>query len=133
DLHYQWDRGLRVGVGVGPYFRLTGDISYFEMPINGTVGYTFLTQSVTSPYVKAGFVHHFASGDFYSSSDPGILAAVGVEFARQNNFKYTVELSVDQSKVALDSVCGVASTPGCKSGTVKLRSYETVLSFFVKF
>ena len=41
DASYQMDTGLRIGVGLGPYFRLTGDVKHFELPINGTVGYLF--------------------------------------------------------------------------------------------
>jgi hypothetical protein len=131
DVHYQWDTGLRIGAGVGPYFRLNGDAKHFELPINGTVGYTFIPEKVTSPYLKGGFVSHVASGDFYSKSDPGFLAAGGVEFARRKTFNYTIELSVDQSKIELNTVCG--QTAGCTPGTVKLHSYQTVLSFFLKF
>lgn len=132
DLHYQWDAGLRVGIGLGPYFRLSGDTKHFEMPINGTVGYTFLPESDASPYVKGGLVQHFASGDYYSSSDPGVLAAGGLELARRSSLNFTIELSVDQSKIELDTVCAQGAV-GCTPGKQKLRSYETVLSFFVKF
>jgi hypothetical protein len=129
----QWDSGLRVGFGVGPYFRLTGDVKHFELPINGTVGYLFLPNEQSSPYVKGGIVHHVVSGDFYSSSQPGLLVAGGFDLARRSPLGLNVELAFDQSKIELNTVCGVASAPGCKAGTVKLRSYETVLSLFVKF
>jgi hypothetical protein len=124
DLYYQWDTGLRVGAGVGPYFRLSGDAKHFELPINGTVGYSFAQQSSVSPYVKAGVVHHFASGDFYESSDPGVLAAGGLDFVRHGSLRYTIELSVDESKIELDRIPGT---------TEKLHSYETVVSVYVKF
>lgn len=133
DAHYQWDTGLRFGVGLGPYFRLSGDAKHFELPINGTLGYTFLPEGEVSPYVKGGVVGHFASGDYYSSSQPGALAAAGVEFARHAPLTLTVELSFDQSKIELNTVCGSGSAAGCAPGKVKLRSYETVVSFFAKF
>src|SRR5262245_44202464 len=44
DATYQMDSGLRIGVGLGPYFRLTGDVKHFELPINGTVGYLFMPE-----------------------------------------------------------------------------------------
>jgi hypothetical protein len=124
DAHYQWDTGLRFGFGLGPYLRLSGDAKHLELPINGTVGYNFMPQEQVSAYVKGGLVHHFASGDFYESSQPGVLAAGGVEIAKQGSLSFTIELSYDASKIELDTV---------PTGTVKLRSYETVLSFFVKF
>jgi hypothetical protein len=124
DAHYQMDSGLRIGFGLGPYFRLSGASKHFELPINGTVGYNFMPQEQVSAYVKGGLVHHFASGDFYESSQPGVLAAGGVEMARQGSLSFTIELAFDGSKIELDRLPGT---------TVKLRSYETVLSFFVKF
>ena len=72
----------------------------------------------------AGLVHHFASGDFYESSQPGLLAAGGVELFRESTFNVTLELSYDASKIKLNLV---------PSGTTSLRSYETVFSVFIKF
>ena len=124
DAHYQMDGGLRIGFGLGPYFRLSGDAKHFELPLNGTVGFNFMPQEQVSAYVKGGLVHHFASGDYYESSQPGLLAAGGVELAKQGSLSFTIELAFDSSKIELDVIPGT---------TTKLRSYETVLSFFVKF
>jgi hypothetical protein len=132
DASYQMDTGLRIGFGLGPYFRLTGDVKHFELPINGTVGYLFLPDQNASPYVKGGVVHHFASGDFYESSTPGLLVAGGLDFARRSKLSGTVELSFDASKVELDILCAPGQA-NCTAGTEKFRSYETVVSFFVKF
>jgi hypothetical protein len=124
DAHYQWDTGLRLGFGLGPYLRLSGDAKHFELPVNGTIGFNFMPQEQVSAYVKGGIVDHLASGDYYESSQPGVLAAGGIEIAKQGSLSFTIEVSFDASKVELDTV---------PSGTVKLRSYETVVSFFVKF
>jgi hypothetical protein len=132
DADRQFDTGLRVGVGVGPYFRLNGDVKHFELPISGSVGYLVLPKEQVSPYVKAGVVYHVASGDFYESSTPGLLIAGGVDFARRSPISATVQLSFDSSKIELDKLCG-AGASGCSAGTEKFRSYETVLSFFLKF
>jgi hypothetical protein len=132
DATYQMDTGLRIGVGLGPYFRLTGDVKHFELPINGTVGYLFKPEEQASPYVKGGFVTHFASGDFYESSTPGFLVAGGLDFARRSKLSGTVEVSFDASKIELDILCAPGQA-NCTAGTEKFRSYETVVSFFVKF
>src|SRR3954447_14698698 len=60
DADYQMDAGLRIGAGVGPYFRLSGDVKHFELPISGTIGYMFIPAEQAAPYVKAGIVHHIA-------------------------------------------------------------------------
>jgi hypothetical protein len=132
DAAYQMDTGLRIDLGLGPYFRLTGDVKHFELPISGTVGYLFLPEEQASPYVKGGFVYHAASGDFYESSTPGLLVAGGLDFARRGRVSGTVELSFDASKIELDTLCAPGQV-NCSAGTEKFRSYETVVSFFVKF
>ena len=132
DADRQWDTGLRIGIGIGPYFRLSGDVKHFELPISGTVGYLFLPREQASPYVKAGVVEHFVSGDYYESSTAGLLVAGGFDFARRSRVSATVQVSFDQSQIELDTLCG-AGVANCTAGTEKFRSYETVLSFFVKF
>lgn len=131
DVHYQYDRGLRIGFGLGPFFRLSGSTTHTEFPINGTVGYTFSTTASASGFVKGGIVHHFATGDYYSTSDPGFLGAAGLELARHASLNFTIEISVDQSNIELNTVCG--NVAGCTAGVEKLHSYQAVLSFYVKF
>ena len=129
---YQSNTGLRIGVGLGPYFRLSGDVKHFELPLTGTVGYMLLPAEQASPYVKGGVVYHIASGDFYESSTPGLLVAGGVDFARRSKISAAVEVSFDTSKIELDILCAPGQV-NCTAGTEKFRSYETVLSFYVKF
>lgn len=132
DADYQMNTGLRIGAGVGPYFRLSGDVKHFELPISGTVGYLFMPESNASPYVKGGIVYHIASGDFYESSTPGVLIAGGLDFARRSPLSGTIQVSFDASKVELDILCAPGQA-NCTAGTEKFRSYETVVSFFLKF
>jgi hypothetical protein len=132
DADYQSHTGLRIGFGLGPYFRLSGDVKHFELPINGTVGYMFMPAEQASPYVKGGIVYHIASGDFYESSTPGLLVAGGLDFARRSKISGAVEVSFDASKIELDILCAPGQA-SCTAGTEKFRSYETVVSFFVKF
>jgi hypothetical protein len=132
DATYQKSSGLRVGFGVGPFFKLKGDVKHFELPINGTVGYSFLPQEQATPYVKGGLVYHIASGDFYESSTPGLLVAGGVDFARRSKISGALEVAFDASKIELDILCAPGQA-SCTAGTEKLRSYETVVSFYVRF
>ena len=132
DADYQLNSGFRVGVGIGPYFKLSGDVKHFELPVSGTVGYLFLPSEQVSPYVKGGVVNHFVSGDYYRKSTPGLLVAGGIDFARRSPLSGTVQVSFDSSQITLDTLCAAGAT-NCTTGTEKFRSYETVLSFFVKF
>jgi hypothetical protein len=132
DAHYQWNSGIRLGMGFGPLLLIAGDVQHFEAPINVTLGYTFLPKSNVSPYVKAGFVHHIANGDFVVGSNPGLLAAVGLEFARNGVAQYALEVASDQSEVEFDKLCA-RSQPSCRPSTVTLNTYDVVISFIVKF
>jgi hypothetical protein len=132
DFDYEFTSGLRIGAGGGPFLRLKGSKDHLEFPINGTLGYAFTPMRNNSPYVKAGIVHHFASGDYYKSSTPGFLGAAGYEFRRQSSFRYAVEVSIDRSQVELDKLCA-ASDASCQTGTVKVRSFDWAASFYVKF
>ena len=101
---YDWASGIRGDVTLGPVFFIGGDVDHFEMPLAVTVGYNFWRTADISPYVRAGVVYHFASGDFYSSSTPGVLAAAGLDFER-----FSLEVAVDTSEVEFDAFACNAS------------------------
>lgn len=132
DVHYEQNTGLRVGGGVGPFLRMRGAKSHLEVPVNVTVGYTFLRTSETAPYVRVGVVRHIVSGDYYVSSSPGLLAAAGVEFKRSLSPRYALEVSIDQSKVELQVLCRQGDT-SCSPGTEKLKTFDAVVSVLLKF
>src|SRR5262245_56642239 len=60
DIDYLLNTGLRIGAGIGPYFRLSGDVKHFELPLSGTMGYSFRPEEQATPYLKAGVVYHAA-------------------------------------------------------------------------
>lgn len=128
-MTYDWFSGVRADVGLGPVFLIGGDVEHFEIPLSVTVGYNFLRRSHVSPYVRAGMVHHFVSGDLYSSSKPGVLAAVGVDFTR-----FSFEVSVDQSEVEFDSLsCSNGTGSTCRLTTTELNTYDVLAGFFWRF
>ena len=125
---YDWESGVRGDIALGPAFFIGGEVDHFEMPVAVTVGYNFLRTSDISPYVRAGVVHHVASGDFYSSSSAGLLAAAGLDFER-----FSIEVSVDTSEVEFDTFsCNAAGTV-CRPATTEFSTYDLVASFFWKF
>jgi hypothetical protein len=125
---YDWASGIRADVGLGPMFFIGGDVDHFEVPLSVTVGYNFLRTADISPYVRAGVVHHFASGDYYISSDPGVFAAVGLDFER-----FSLEVSVDTSKVKFDAFACNDAGAECRPGTTDFSTYDLVAAFFWKF
>jgi hypothetical protein len=77
--------------------------------------------------VRGGFVHHFVSGDLYSSSTPGFLLAAGVDFTR-----VSVEVALDTSEVEFDTLaCNAGSA--CRRAKTNLNTYDVLLSAYWRF
>jgi hypothetical protein len=137
---YTWDSGVRMDMGLGPMFFLadTGDgdvdtgLEHTEVPISATVGYTFMPGSNVSPYVRAGIVHHVASGDYVEGSSPGLLGAVGVEFLRNRFCMVALEIAFDGATVELERYTRIGNGP-VRRRTEDVRTYGTVFGVFVKF
>ena len=125
---YDWTAEWRTDVGIGPLFAIGGDVKHLEVPLSATIGYNFLPYSRYSPYVRGGFIHHFASGDQYDSSTPGLLLAVGVDFTY-----FTLELATDQSEVEFDRLRCPTGGGACTLGTEKLNTYDVLFSFYWRF
>ena len=124
---YDWTAQWRTDVGLGPVFVIGGDVKHSEVPLSATMGYNFLPYSRYSPYVRAGVIHHFASGDQYDSSTPGLFLAVGVDFTH-----FSLELATDQSKVKFDRLTCPAGG-SCTLGTTELNTYDLLASFYWRF
>jgi hypothetical protein len=124
---YLWRSDVRADIGLGPMFSISGDVHHFELPISGTIGYSFMSSSSMSPYVRAGLVYHYVDGDQYDSTSPGLLAAVGLDFTH-----FTVELATDQSEVELDAL-SCPSNANCVLTTEKLNTYDFMASFYYRF
>lgn len=108
---YEFDFGLRIGGGVGPIMLVlvqektiygssstTDYTTYFDLPLNFNVGYTLIPRSPVSPYVKTGFVFHVNTGDYLTSSSPGLLLAAGVDFLRSKRVNFGFEVARDFSE-----------------------------------
>jgi hypothetical protein len=128
--YYQWDDGLRVGVGVGPIMMIMGDVDHFQLPFSVTAGYTFMPDGPVSPYVKVGPSYHFASGDDYEGSNLGFVAGVGIELLKNksNTFALGLEATYDSAEVDIeDRTTGI---PGDEKG---IKAAEFVVSLLIRF
>ncbi len=124
---YLWNSDVRADLGLGPMFFISGDVKHFELPVSGTIGYSFLSGTGFSPYVRAGVVYHYVDGDQYSGTSPGLFAAVGVDLTR-----FTLEIATDRSEVEFDAL--TCSAPNvCQLTTRKLNTYELIASVFYRF
>ena len=123
---YDWPEGWRVDAAVGPAFSIGGVIDHFELPLAVTGGYSFAPNRDFSPYVRLGVVHHFASGDRYEGSSPGLFAAVGIDFTHM-----TVEIATDQSELEFETVSCTGGS--CATGRTKLNTYDVIASVYWRF
>ena len=124
---YDWPSGMRADLTLGPTFFIGGDVSHFELPVGASIGYNFAPNADVSPYVRAGVIHHIASGDYESSTNPGLLVAAGHDFQR-----LTIEVAFDDTDVEFEAAqCDAEgnSRPGFET----LNTYEVIASVFWRF
>ena len=124
---YLWASDIRADIGLGPMFFISGDVNHFELPVSATLGYSFMPSASISPFVRAGVVYHYVDGDQYSSTSPGLLAAVGVEFTR-----ITLEVATDRSEVEFDALTCTAPSV-CQLSKRELNTYDLMISVFYRF
>lgn len=120
--YVEFQTGLRLGCGVGPatflwyeedtdvdyrgYHRKydddNNDVHFYDVPLNMTIGYTFMPTADISPYVRGGFIYHIADGDYVEGVTPGLFGAVGIEFFRNNRVGCGVEVGYDTSRIEFE-------------------------------
>jgi len=142
--HYQFDSGMRLGFGLAPLFVVSEDVSYTEIPLYATVGYTFFPASNVSPYIFGGYAAHYVDGDYVSDDGQfsGAVYGVGIEFARNKRLSYVLEIARDTTEVDFElwlhdgyyfdsqgNVIFGQSFAEYKS----IKSYDTTISFRLMF
>jgi hypothetical protein len=106
--YYQWDSGLFLGAGIGPFIFLWAegddDYTHWEIPVSFNVGYVFGPDNPVSFYVRGGPSYHFADGDFYDSSTVGVTGAIGLEFFKSSHAAMGLEASYDSAEVKIEKL-----------------------------
>jgi len=125
---YDWPSGLRFDVTLGPTFFIGGDVSHSELPLGASVGYNFAREADISPFVRAGLIHHIASGDYETGSSPGLLVAAGVDFQR-----LTIEVALDNSEVDFEAASCDATGANCTPTVRTLNTYDVIASVYWRF
>jgi len=107
--YYNFDFGLRLGMGVGPlsaiYIQYIGygeDKFFLNLPLNFNIGYTILPRLNVSPYIRPGLVYHAATGDYLESSKPGFFGAFGLEFLRKKRVGFGFEIAIDKAEMEFE-------------------------------
>jgi hypothetical protein len=100
--YLQFDNGMRVGGGIGPFMFAYGNVRYSDIPININVGYTFNPIANIAPYFRLGLIQHLIVYEDYKSSYPGFFGAVGVELFNNQRVSLGIELSYDTTDIKMD-------------------------------
>lgn len=122
---YQWDNGLRAGIGVGPLVLMFGDVEHFEVPLSVRAGYTVNPSDPVSFYVFGGPSYHAAGGDYVDSSDLGFVVGAGVELIKKDNLSFGIEASYDSAEVKIDDIR--------RGGTEGIKTTEFSVGLFILF
>jgi len=98
------DSGLRLDVGIGPIAIFTGDVDYYDVPLQLTGGYSLFKGSSFRPYIRGGLSYHINDGDYVeSSAGLGLIGAVGVEIGRRGHVNFFAEASVDTAEATFST------------------------------
>jgi len=127
-MTYDWASGMRADVSLGPTFFIGGETEHFELPLGVTLGYNFMRDADASPYVRGGVIHHFASGDYDVSSNPGLFVAAGLDFTR-----FTIEVALDNSEVEFEAADCAPDGTMCRPTIRTLNTYEFIAGVFWRF
>ena len=147
--YVELDMGLRFGIGFGPLTMILNTVEYqdtvefesshFEFPVIPNIGWTILPKHNTSPYLRAGYSYHIASGTYLTESRPGLMGAVGVEFFRKKMVGMGIELGIDKAEVEIEKRrCAEQSYWDSKcdtvvAGTETINPIGVMISIFAVF
>lgn len=104
--YYEFDKGLGIGVGFGPYLLITSDddVLVSDLPMNVSVRYALRPDASVSPYLKAGVSVHLASGDYVDEVELGVIGALGVELNRNGVVGFGLEVGLDNGTLKIDDI-----------------------------
>ncbi len=129
--YYQFDFGLRLGMGIGPLAVILGDVSFYNVPVNLHVGYTFIPKANVSPYAKTGIMINLGGGDYVTGRTLGLYAALGMEFMRQRMVGFGFELAYSSAAIEFEDYSAAPLEPTADRTLIKPNM--VMISFFVIF
>jgi hypothetical protein len=125
--YYEFDSGLGIGGGIGPFMLGFGDIDFSIIPVNLSLRYAFMPKSSTAPYLRLGASTLLASGDYIEEAQPGFIGAVGVEFMRDKAVQFGIEAGYDSSSIKIEDL------PAGPTATKTIEPVGFLISIFAVF
>lgn len=101
--YLQFDNGMRIGMGVGPCMYTLGNSHYLDLPISVNAGYSFNLSSATAPYFRFGIIQHIITSDYFLSTYPGFIGALGIEFFRNQRVSLGLEILYDNTTIKMET------------------------------
>ncbi len=100
----QFRSGLRADFGVGPFVVIYGDVSYLDMPVQATLGYTFALRAHVRPYARLGASFHINEGDYVAEKAKlGVLGALGLEIGNPGSVNFFIEAAYDSAEATFST------------------------------
>ena len=121
--YYQFDFGFRLGGGIGPVSAILGDLTYYNVPLNIHVGFSFIPRANASPYIKTGAMFHLGGGDYVEGRNLGIFAAFGMEFNRKRMIGFGFEIAYETASVTFDDYSVAARTSDIKPNGLMISGF----------
>ncbi|MCU7922893.1 MAG: hypothetical protein KZQ88_09350 [Candidatus Thiodiazotropha sp. (ex Dulcina madagascariensis)] len=100
-----FDSGFRLDAGVGPLVLIIGDVEYYDVPIQFSIGYGFFSSSSFRPYARVGASFHINDGDYLvDETNAGVIGAIGFELGEPNDsVNFFMEASYDNTEVTFST------------------------------
>jgi outer membrane protein W len=130
-----FDIGMRIDAGIGPFAYIGGDIEYYDVPLRLQGGYTFAPSASFRPYLKAGFSYHISDGDYVKEkAGVGFLGSAGFEWGKRGKISGFVEISHDTAEATFDSrLNGPIDFARKRNRTEDIKVHGTIISAGVTF
>lgn len=99
--YYEFDNGVGLGFGFGPFAYVFGDVDFFSLPVNVCLRYAFLPKSSVTPYIRVGASLPLVDGDYVEDRSIGAIGALGLELMRNRGVSLGIEAGYDSSTIEL--------------------------------
>lgn len=124
----EFENGLGLGIDMGPFMMIMGDSSFYNLPVNANMRYTFIPRANISPYVRVGLMTNLSGGDYVEGNELGLSASIGIEFFRKKVVGMGIDLTYNTADIEFEkkSVFGPDTME-------KINPSEFTLAFFAVF
>lgn len=101
--YYQFGSGFAAGCVIGPFMTvISKNANFIALPLTGFIKYSFFIENSVCPYISLGVNYAPAAGKYVNRSIPGLYAAAGAEFMRNESVGFGFEFAYTKSAIEFD-------------------------------